>query len=449
MVVSSDEDDVVVVSSDEDEGGTGAYTPPAIQHHARKRRRRSADTAPVDDDRAVCRDDSSQAKALLSMDPATRALVLSLQEEDSQPTPAGGGGAAAAAAAWPSGGGGGGGAACSIAKVMGGVEESVLQAMDVATRRTFSKMVRAEEQAAALETARRKKQHSDAELRGLQLAQKLEKEQALRHARGNLSYEQVFDGLEQCQQYALQHVDGTAKGMHQAALAALQARVKAIGFDAADLDAILKYIADDAPIIIHMTEEVLRLLCKDPFYRTQFETGTSKGTLSTEKRQGWEDAMFGGAYDGAKGGDHPKYGCLNMTGDIAGVKIARGYGTLYMTLSAAVRHRTTFANQDTGGTAGKGKLATNRWYAHVLAEYTDDELQTVLGVSKLRGAPSDTFPQYKECQIHGSVSITHDVIALSIPGKERDASAALTANAATFQTLSGCNIMWQGDLLGE
>ena len=68
--------------------------------------------------------------------------------------------------------------------------------------------------------------------------------------------------------------------------------------------------------------------------------------------------MFGGAYGGAAPSDRPKYGCLNLTGDYAGVKGARRYGPLFLMLGPEVRHRTTFANEDTGGAAGQQGLAT-------------------------------------------------------------------------------------------
>ena len=43
----------------------------------------------------------------------------------------------------------------------------------------------------------------------------------------------------------------------------------------------------------------------------------------------------------------------------------RVYSEFFVTLSPAVRHRTSFANQDSGGK--RGGMASDSWYAHVLS----------------------------------------------------------------------------------
>ena len=55
---------------------------------------------------------------------------------------------------------------------------------------------------------------------------------------------------------------------------------------------------------------------------------------------------------------------------------------------------------------------------------------------------------YKEAQIHGPVCLAIDIEALSIPGRESDASKDLDALVNVFQKKTGCSILWQGDLLG-
>ena len=56
-----------------------------------------------------------------------------------------------------------------------------------------------------------------------------------------------------------------------------------------------RYVKNDAPIIIHLKPEILSLLIKDPehLYRSQFETGTTRGSLIQEGRKQWEDTIFG------------------------------------------------------------------------------------------------------------------------------------------------------------
>ena len=305
----------------------------------------------------------------------------------------------------------------------------------------------------------KEKERQKEENASLQLALQLAKQQwdeksQSRHVRNPINKAEIWRNLTQCQLEAMHYVDSIARGLHHAALPGLMDRVVNLGVTKEDLDICLSYIRDEAPIVIHLKEATIAKLCKDPghLYRSQFETRTSGGTLDHDMRQQWEDTMFGNAYSGARDIDHPKYGCLNITGDIFGVHGARVYGEFYLTLGPGVRSRTSFSNQDTGCNAGRGHLATNDWYAHVLSEYSDNELRTVLRVgceSRLRGAPSTAFSQYKECQIHGRLSIETDVIALAVPGRKADASDNLWHLVESFQRMSGCNVMWQCDLLED
>jgi len=275
---------------------------------------------------------------------------------------------------------------------------------------------------------------------------------ALHHGPLRLRREEAWSRLTPRQREALGYVDCVARDLHDEAMPALRARALSLGYADDDVDACLAYVRDDAPVIVHLKTKTLRHLCSDPWYRSQFETGTSGGTLDRKRRQRWEDAMFGAAYADAPDEEHPKYGCLNITGDILGVRGARGYGKLYLTLAPSVRYRTSFSNKDTGQQAGKSKMATNDWYGHVLAEYSDDELRTVFrvsGASRIGGAPSSAFAQYKECQIHGTLSMATDVLALSVPGRRDDASEELADLVERFRRISGCTILWQGDLIGD
>jgi len=51
------------------------------------------------------------------------------------------------------------------------------------------------------------------------------------------------------------------------------------------------------------------------------------------------------------------------------------FDDFFITLAPAVRLCTSFAIMNTGGQRGRIKMATNCWYAHVLAEFTDSELK--------------------------------------------------------------------------
>lgn len=142
-----------------------------------------------------------------------------------------------------------------------------------------------------------------------------------------------------------------------------------------------------------------------------------------------------------------------------------------MTLKKSVRHRCTFFDKDTGGfdthkklkAAGSGfaaaydyaglsatsatSLATSRYYAHVLEGYADDEIKSILDLSRVGGGQS-ICQMYKEAQIHGPVCLATDVEALSVPGREIDASKALGKLVTAFQKQTKCSVLWQGDLFG-
>lgn len=168
--------------------------------------------------------------------------------------------------------------------------------------------------------------------------------------------------------------------------------------------------------------------------------------------------MFGSCYTNADSSsitafDRPKYGCLNITGDIAGDQHGRSYGKLFIILRQHIRYRAIFYDQDTNCFARDkrtgGGLATCNYFAHVLNEYSDQDLTAamdVASVSRIGGAASKTC-DYIEVQIHGPVCLATDVEALSVPGRRKDARKELMASVLDFQKKTNCNIVWQEDLL--
>lgn len=250
---------------------------------------------------------------------------------------------------------------------------------------------------------------------------------------------------------AYRYAESKAKSSHNQAIGQLKKRVKCLGFAMSALDECLAYIRDEAPIIIHLTEATLEKLVKDTHYRSLFETKTSGGQKSIAMRETWEHQMFGKCYDMCKPNLRPKYGCLNISGDIQGVRAAHCYGTFFLTLKNEVRYRTTFFDRDTGGCFKKKfrrspTLATYQYYAHILQQYPDNELEAALHVNRLSGSRSKC-QSYKEVQIHGDIRLDSDVQALSVPSKQHEASSGLKKLVECFQARTKCNILWQGDLV--
>lgn len=269
------------------------------------------------------------------------------------------------------------------------------------------------------------------------------------HGKAKLqSPEQVLDSLNaNTERKAYLYAQEKAHKKHREALDPLRTRVTKMGFQESALDNCLNYIRDDAPIIIHLTEATLQKLVNDTHYRSRFETNNSGGNKCVTTRQEGERHLFGGSYDGCLPFLRPKYGCLNISGDIAGVQPAKHYGTFFLTLDNSVRYRSTFSDKDTGSDPKTITLATNKYYAHILNQYPDADLQAALSVSRIGGAPSKCR-LYKEVQIHGAITLDSDIQSLSVPGKETDASSSLKKMVQDFQKQTNCNILWQGDLLG-
>lgn len=269
---------------------------------------------------------------------------------------------------------------------------------------------------------------------------------------------EVLDSLQPCQLRAVEYVKSKAKKAHEGCLPQLKTRVAALGFTEDQLQECLNYIRDDSNIVIHMKEETLSLLIQDTHYRNRFEMNISGENGYLKTRKNWEARMFGGAYcndSECSASDRPKYGCLNVTGDVRGVAVAaQTYGEIHIILQPHVRHRATFFSRGTGNfiaTVATISLATNEYYGHVLVKYSDEELKSVLGLLcgspslRVGGAPSKCAT-YKEVQIHGPVCLATDVQALSLPGRAKQASPGLVKTVEAFRKIANCNVLWQGDI---
>lgn len=188
--------------------------------------------------------------------------------------------------------------------------------------------------------------------------------------------------LTQCQRRALAQVRAQATASHQAAYDNVLERFQALGYEDKELQAVLSWVQDLAPVIIHVhLDTVGRFLESDEYYRSQFETKTSCGALDDDNgiRIRWERDLFGDAYEDATPFERCKYGALNVTNDFEGCKSACQYGDSYLVLKD-VRLRCTFASTDSGGIEGS-RLAVLDKYAHVLAEYADDEITGLVEVA--------------------------------------------------------------------
>lgn len=203
----------------------------------------------------------------------------------------------------------------------------------------------------------------------------------------------AVERLQACQRAALAHTRAHCVHSHDAALPKVRERFAKLGYTEFDLQAVLTWVQDLAPVVIHVgLDHMGQFLEIDEFYRNQFETKTSQGALDPENktRKEWEHELFGGTYDQAKPFDRCKYGALNILNDYRGVVSAQQYGDSYLVLKD-VRLRCTFASTDSGGIEGS-RLAVLDKYAHVLEEYEDDEINCIVGIATAATSANTQVP---------------------------------------------------------
>lgn len=200
-------------------------------------------------------------------------------------------------------------------------------------------------------------------------------------------------------------------------------RLSALGI-ATSAQLIEDYLAQ-APIIVHVKlekEEICEKLLEDTHFRNQFETSLTGGHFDPTPggtRVQWESVQFDKAYDGSPGFRRPKYGVLNFTNDVRGVKEARQYGTCWLLLKN-VAHRCTLTAEDSGSKTLM-PMGTLDHAAHIFETLTDDELRTVARLASGDAAPrwanSAVQTQYKEVQIHGEIRLSRDIAAVGVSDK--------------------------------
>mmetsp|Transcript_120811 Transcript_120811/g.188675 ORF Transcript_120811/g.188675 Transcript_120811/m.188675 type:complete len:895 (-) Transcript_120811:344-3028(-) len=228
--------------------------------------------------------------------------------------------------------------------------------------------------------------------------------------------------LKPCQKQALRHIRQLARRNHREALPEVKKRVQNMGFEEDKLWMTLAFVRELAPAIIHVDlDHIVDYLLRDTHYRNQFETNSSGGCMSHSLRKQWERNLFGAAYDKVEGTDRVKYGVLNVMNDKSGVAPCAQYGESYMVLKD-VRLRITCAPEDSSIVAAD-RLAVLDYYAHVLNEFTDEELRETIEAAnsdvETKG-DSKKLQEYKEVQLHGEIALAKHVSAIVVHQKHRD-----------------------------
>lgn len=227
---------------------------------------------------------------------------------------------------------------------------------------------------------------------------------------------QAMSLLTSCQRRALACNRAVATARHEEALPSVHARFRRLGYKGREVQAVLGWIQDLAPVVIHLhLDKMGHFMETDDFYRSQFETKSSGGAFddNNSARRRWEADLFGGAYDNCEPFERCKYGALNVMNDFRGVVTAKGYGDSYLVLKD-VRLRTTFASRDSGGLQ-KNRLGNLDCYAHVLQEYSDSELKKLIAVAMAATEPCHEPAAFPELLRGSSEDPTQDWVTIGFP----------------------------------
>jgi hypothetical protein len=140
----------------------------------------------------------------------------------------------------------------------------------------------------------------------------------------------------------------------------------------------------------------MQALASEGIYRSQFETGTSNGSLTAHPegmRWHWESRIFGAAYDSAPPAERPKYGALNYRRCPFGA--SPRFGSAHLRLKPEILLRSTFCYPDS-----------------VFEPADFGVLARMPLVSVAASHESDLLDDYIEAQVHGPLRLACDVEAL-------------------------------------
>eukprot|EP00759_Apiculatamorpha_spiralis_P002465 PhF_6_TR10978/c0_g2_i4/m.17729 len=101
-----------------------------------------------------------------------------------------------------------------------------------------------------------------------------------------LPRDSIYRYCDELQRSAVMYIVETCREYSDAAYPPLLHRIKSLGKTERDLQRVLCYIRDDAPIIIHVNldqDDRLSKMTRDGFYRNQFETKTSNGSHPSDR----------------------------------------------------------------------------------------------------------------------------------------------------------------------
>jgi len=170
------------------------------------------------------------------------------------------------------------------------------------------------------------------------------------------------------------------------------------GYSVADVETNIADAVRGAEVHTRISNDALEQVMKDGRFKTQFETGTSRGSLNNELRADAENKMFGYPTD-LDPALRPYYGYLEQPGAASVTSSASQYGETVIRFNEVVARRSTFMLDDSLGPGLRSKaLAVPIDNPSILA--APDPMQAIRSTDLQRISRA-----YPEAQIHGGVSL--------------------------------------------
>ena len=140
--------------------------------------------------------------------------------------------------------------------------------------------------------------------------------------------------------------------------------------------------------------------------------------------------------------ERPKYGNLNVVQDERGVKRCERYGDCFLLMDNSVRSRTTCCSRDSSSVK-ISNLGTLDACAHVLAEYTTEELRATVEVAtgRRRCVGSEVISEYKEVQIHGPILLSSHISCVYVHPRHKQ-SPSTTQELERLAARHGFPLIW-------
>jgi Protein of unknown function (DUF3626) len=241
------------------------------------------------------------------------------------------------------------------------------------------------------------------------------------------------------QRSALAHIQRRAEDARPAARARIAAILARTGASPSALDVLIAALDEHARTtlnfhpdrLLHDGSTVAENLLAQGRYRNQFETGITSGSRTAFRggdRDGWEEKLFGGAYQepAVQNEERPKYGALNLMQHVDGG--SPRFGSCFLVLRRPMLERCTFTWGDSHeGPVHVGTLAVPEPLLAALLESVEDkgEALGIVGMDvpallRFLASPSPgqtaarALDTYIEAQVHSAIDLAADVEALVI-----------------------------------